>query len=89
MAQKMMHIFKTHDRGVAYTPLSLVVDYYIGYAGSTQAPFHSQHWGHFKSTPEEFALYEFFETQLLRLEHPYKKSEIFPNTQEQLQLRAT
>jgi len=89
MASKMYDVFFNHDRGVSFTPLAIVVDYYLGYGGSTRAPFGQQQWGYFKATPEEFALYEFFETQLLKLENPYKPSTVFPNNQEQIQLRAT
>jgi len=90
MASKMLTIFQKHDRGISYTPMAIVMDYYLGYGGSLRAPPRQQQWGIFQPTTEEFALYEFFETQLLQLDNPYqRRPDTFTANQESLQLRGT
>jgi len=58
-ATEVFHLMRTHDRGVPYTPVAVVLDHLAGYNGYMDKP-----WGILEPTPADRELRDLFDHQL-------------------------
>jgi hypothetical protein len=65
MLKEVFSVYSTHDRGIPYTPLAIMLDEGAGFGGSICSPIDRQQWGVFRHSPNDQAVYDLLNEQLL------------------------